>query len=164
MTTIATDGRSMAGDGISTHHDMIADRQLEKVWRLNDGRIVGCAGDRADALAFRDWLNGGERPKIKRRFEGLALSPDGALTFYNETCLEGMPAEAPAAVGSGMDFAVGALDNGATAQRAVEIAAGRDIRSGGKITVISLEDRTSWHRSQSRLRPLWSLRSRARRR
>jgi len=140
MTTIATDGRSMAGDGLATSQTVaITDRKMVKVWRLEDGRIVGCAGDRSDALAFRDWLNGSERPKIVKSFEALVLNMDGTAQYFCDPRLIGDIVELPTAIGSGMSFALAAMDAGASPDQAVRIAAERDPFTGGDITVIYRE-------------------------
>jgi ATP-dependent HslUV protease subunit HslV len=139
MTTIATDGKSMAGDGLANAHGTIVDRSYVKVWRTPGGALIGCAGIRADALAFFAWKCGGDRPKIKKSFEALVLLPSGSLTYCCETDLDGCESEAPTAIGSGMDFAFGAMDAGASPERAVEIAGQRNPYTGGTITVLHLE-------------------------
>ncbi len=140
MTTIACDGRSMAGDGREIECNTITGNAVSKVRRLDDGRIVGIAGNVTDGNAFVRWLSeGGQKPKLPN-FKALVLSPDGSLTWYDAK-LEGLNSEAPAAIGSGMDHALTAMDAGCSPERAVELAALRDPGTGGKITVIHLQPR-----------------------
>jgi len=138
MTTIATDGKSMAGDGQASSHGTITDRSKTKVSRLANGDIVGCAGTAEHRALFIQWLEGGDRPRIKEPFEALILSSNGSLRYCCEKLLEGNETEAPTAIGSGMDFAIGAMDAGACPEKAVRIASERDPHTGGKIIVLSL--------------------------
>lgn len=138
MTTVATDGKTMAADGMAISHGTIVEHGLSKVIRLDDGTLVGTAGQRSDGDAFKAWLGGGERPKIKKPFEALVLRPDGSCTYHCEHDLEGLTTEFPAAIGSGMDFALAAMDAGASPRRAVEISIRRSPHSGGEVTVLTL--------------------------
>ena len=139
MTTIACDGKSLAADGMATCNGIVTDRNMIKIWKLKDGRLLGCAGDAGTAIAFREWLEGGEKPELNDNFDALVLNRDGECFYYSRPNLVPVPAELPTAIGSGMGFAIAAMDAGATAVRAVEIACGRDTLSGGHITVLHLE-------------------------
>lgn len=139
MTTIACDSKSMAGDGRVMCRGTIVGAQTEKVWRLRDGRLLGCAGRRVDGVAFRTYLEGGAKPKIKEAFEALVLGLNGRATYFCEHDLDGLDTELPAAIGSGMDYALGALDAGASPERAVLIASGRDTGTGGEVIHLLLE-------------------------
>lgn len=142
MTTIATDGRSMAGDGQREHRGTIVIRDAQKVRRLSDGRVVGTAGDVAFGMAMIEWLeSGGDPPSIPSDADAgtvLVLNTDGSAMMLDKYG-KAMPVEVPCAIGSGMDLAVGAMEHGATPQEAVEIAARRDGGTGGKITALHLE-------------------------
>lgn len=142
MTTIATDGRSMAGDGQQTHsNDVITGLGIAKVRRLPDGSIIGICGDVVDALSYIKWLEcGGTKPKFTRPFEALLLSPKEGLTYRYTPSLEPVPCEAPAAIGHGMQYALAAMDCGKSPAEAVEIAARRDPYTGGKITTLRIDD------------------------
>jgi ATP-dependent protease HslVU (ClpYQ) peptidase subunit len=138
VTTIATDGKTMAGDGQAEACRTIISLSRQKVTRLPDGSLCGCAGSGVDAIAFAKWLaDGGPRPKFKDSMSALHLKADGSLDYYSERG-EPSPVEAPCAVGSGMDFAIGAMLFGAAPEEAVAIASQRDPGTGGKITALSL--------------------------
>lgn len=47
--------------------------------------------------------------------------------------------ERPFAIGSGRDFALAAMDMGATAKEAVEMAAKRDVYTGGTIRTVIID-------------------------
>lgn len=139
MTTIATDGRTMAGDGLATDHfDTIVNVARVKVHRIPDGRIVGCTGNSFDAQSYREWLADGENgdcPVKQEQFSALILNTDGSVEFVDHKGRR-IATPAPAATGSGQDYAFGAMDHGASPGQAVLIACGRDIHSGGVITEI----------------------------
>jgi ATP-dependent protease HslVU (ClpYQ) peptidase subunit len=138
MTTIATDGKSMAADGRTTAGNTVVDATTRKLHRLADGRIVGMCGNSQDGPAFLEWLrSGGDKPKLGENFGALVLTPRGRIEKYEDSCIA-IPRKPPQATGSGMDFALGALDAGATPDQAVRIAAKRDIYTGGKITTLAI--------------------------
>jgi ATP-dependent HslUV protease subunit HslV len=138
MTTIATDGKSMAGDGLCTDHtETIVDMARPKVFRLSGGRIAGGAGNSFDVDAWMAWLEAGKAgpcPIASDRFNGVILTLDGTILWVDYKGRE-VPSPAPVAIGSGQDFALGAMAAGASPARAVEIACARDCYSGGEITV-----------------------------
>jgi ATP-dependent protease HslVU (ClpYQ) peptidase subunit len=139
MTTIATDGTSMAADGLVLAGGTITDTAFVKITKLSDGRIVGCSGSGYSSVAFRKWLEEGgdktNKPDLTNNFSALVLHPDGSVLSYDEKCLS-MPEHCVAAIGSGMDFALAAIDCGKGAYEAVRIAAGRDSSTGGTILLL----------------------------
>ena len=139
MTTIATDGKTMAGDGLVTSGSTIFGHDLQKVKRLPDGRIVGCAGSGYNGVAFMDWLeSGGDKPKLGEDFEAIVLHPDGSCFTYDESCVA-MSESLPTATGSGRQLALAAMDLGKTPAEAVEYAATRDMATGGVIRSTELQ-------------------------
>lgn len=140
MTTIATDGRSMAADGLCTGGGIVHGFNAQKVHRIKDGRLIGVSGSAFDIGAFVSWLeDGGDKPKLSENFEAIALAPDGSCVCWNEHC-QTVPQELPAITGSGGEIALGAMLSGKSPAEAVAIAAKRDTRSGGTITVLHLEE------------------------
>lgn len=144
MTTIATDGETMAADGLCTQHGTVIDRNRVKVHRLEDGRIVGGCGDTADNELVVEWLaagaKSGEEPVISDAGSVvLVLHPCGGVDIIDRQCRP-LRIPTPIAIGSGCDYAMGAMDAGASPERAVEIAAARNPNTGGKITVLGLKD------------------------
>jgi ATP-dependent protease HslVU (ClpYQ) peptidase subunit len=141
MTTVATDGKSMAADGQSSTDDgPITNLNRRKITKLPGGSIVGGAGQLPDILRLTAWLeDGGQQkpPRIREPLAMLQLMPTGEVLYWNEE-LEPHPIDVPAAVGSGAELALGAMLAGASPKEAVGIACQRDPMSGGKITVLSL--------------------------
>lgn len=136
MTTIATDGRSMAADGLVRDHcDVIVNTAYKKVHRLGDGRIVGGAGSSFDIASWVAWVVAGKHgdcPIQDDRFGALILNTDGTVFWVDHKGREVLT-PTPCSVGSGHEIAIGALDAGATPGEAVAIACRRDIHSGGEI-------------------------------
>jgi hypothetical protein len=137
MTTIATDGKSMAGDGISQSCGTISRLASQKVWRLRDGTLLGSVGKAAWAKQYREWYEAGcegDPPESGDDSSAiLLLKPDGQLLMVSGDDGIQLPVETPWAIGSGMDLAIGAMEAGAKPKKAVEIAARRDPNTGGKI-------------------------------
>jgi ATP-dependent protease HslVU (ClpYQ) peptidase subunit len=125
----------MAGDGQAEAINSIIASARVKVKRLPDGSLFGMAGEgHASDLVERWLIDGGKKPVVKE-MSALHLMADGRLYYFSENC-EPVEIEPPCAVGSGMEFAIGAMEAGATPKQAVEIAARRDPGTGGKITVL----------------------------
>lgn len=138
MTTIATDGKSMAGDGLVTSGTAVFGRAMCKVRRLPDGRIVGTAGRCGDGHAFIEWLEkGGDKPKLGDEFEALVLLTDGSCLSYDENCYP-TEEELPTASGSGRQWAMAMMDIGKTPGEAIAYAETRDTCTGGVITELEL--------------------------
>ncbi len=141
MTTIATDGKSMAGDGQSNYATIITRQDCQKLFRLNDGRILGCTGPTSEYERFRDWLNDGASgeiaPKMAESFEALVLSAEEVRLYQFDGTFTRF--KGSTALGSGMAFAIAALDLDCSPEEAVRLAATRDINTGGEITVLHLE-------------------------
>jgi hypothetical protein len=138
VTTIATDGRTIAGDGLITLSGTIVQFGAVKVERLADGRVIGCCGDASDQREFAAWLVGqGKKPKLGPRFSAIVAAKGQPLRVYFDDCTfdEVVP---PFAIGSGAVHAFAALDCGKSPVGAVEIASGRDIYTGGTITELHL--------------------------
>jgi ATP-dependent protease HslVU (ClpYQ) peptidase subunit len=141
MTTVATDGKSMAADGLSLDGDgLICSLIIRKARRLKDGRVMGAAGNPFDLDALEQWLNeGGDFPELQddEEFDLLVLETNGSVFSYAK--LGRRSSELlPIAIGSGRELAVGAMEAGATPFEAVEIACKRHNGSGGKIIAFDL--------------------------
>lgn len=137
MTTIACDGKSIAGDGLVTGNGVRHSMITPKVFRLKGGAVAGFSGSaflHEHALAF---LNG-ERDAIDfgDGFEAIILHTDGRVE-----CMDGhgrrYEQPSPCATGSGTPFALGAMAMGADAAQAVRVAISLDTHSGGGLIVLT---------------------------
>ena len=138
MTTIATDGHTMAGDSqVTGGGERVG--LTQKIWQTADGRIVGASGPSSDCQMFNRWmLDGGAKPTLASdNFSALILMPGGRV-FYLCHKLEPVEYLVPQAIGSGAPYAIGAMMAGASPAAAVAISCERDTGSGGEIVSLSL--------------------------
>lgn len=147
MTVVAWDGRTLA-----------ADRRLDwagtlyagsKLLRFPDGRLVGHAGNRTLALELVGWIRRGarrgRRPRpdddVQATCSVLVVQLDGSALIWTESWdapVHELAAGEPCALGSGREFALGAIEAGADAVRAVEIAIARCEGCGDGIDTLTL--------------------------
>lgn len=137
MTTVATDGRLFAGDGLSTRNDSVTRSNHKKVIRLDDGSIIGGSGRTTDIQRAVDALIEGSGAKASGDFNLLRLYPNGRLELYEGALDAPIRVPPPQAIGTGSDLAMGAMLAGVDAYEAVKIASKVDIYTGGKITSFS---------------------------
>lgn len=125
MTTIAANLKSLCSDTFST--TSVIGYQVTKVLRVGDA-IVGCAGSTYKCEAFLSWFGkGGRAPKFSNidRFEALLLDSTGLYVFHNDLTRERL-IKGFHAIGSGQQYAIGAMAANATPKKAVLIAAQYD--------------------------------------
>lgn len=148
MTTIVWDGKTLAGDRCSWSGP--TRRQVRKVFRITakDGKdfLVGFCGDGAFALAVLAWMRGDADKPMARLF---GVSPDAqcALVIDSDLTVWGVGGslayyrfdEKMMAMGGGQEFAWGALEAGATAAQAVEIAAKRSDYAAMGVDTVSFD-------------------------
>jgi ATP-dependent protease HslVU (ClpYQ) peptidase subunit len=147
MTTIAWDGRTLAGDRQINAGNTPLLREHPKVLPINspDGErcLMGFAGDVFMYRAWLHWLDGGAEPKWKDdvHWSLLLIDPTGYAWIRTSTSNGWAPhGRTVWAIGSGCDYALGALRAGATAERAVMIAAELDINTGLGIDKVALQE------------------------
>lgn len=126
MTTIVADLRTgqMGSDLFVSNGSRVM-----KMWRCKEG-VFGAAGDERAIQRFKEWTTeGGERPpQIKDdaddgdSFEALQLK-DGKLFVWGWAIAPEESVRLFHAVGSGGQYALGALLQGASIEEALEIAA-----------------------------------------
>jgi hypothetical protein len=139
MTTIAWDGRILAGDrrissGTVTY-------STTKIRRTEDGRLIGATGDYGVCAAMLDWLDqGGARPACQdsdRWASALEILPDGTCWMHNRDGRWKVEDEF-CAVGSGRDYAMAVMALGHSAAQGVEIAARFDPGTGNGVDTLPL--------------------------
>lgn len=143
MTTIAYhhDTRRIAVDGRITVGDLIACDSYQK-WRAVDEEIWFLTGATADFdrfIAYHQKRLSGQ-PEHVVSCSAIVASTDGC--FEVGLTREGEPWRSlvtyDTAMGSGRDFALGAMDHGKCAVEAIKYASKRDSATGGKISVFDL--------------------------
>lgn len=141
MTTIAWDGKTLAGDR-RVSYGTISDAKTTKIAKTKKG-LCGAAGHTSMCAAFRRWFVAGEKgdhPPMSKDSEnatGFIIRPDGRRIMYDSAgWYEVDPG--PFAMGSGWEIAVGAMRQGAFADKAVEVAAEFDGSTGTEIDMLEL--------------------------
>jgi len=135
MTTIACDGKTIAGDGLVTGNDMIHDLHCVKVHRLQNGSVAGFAGSAFDVEQAVKFLNDEVKEiDLDESFEAIILHHGGDVECMNNKGRK-YRQSTPCASGSGSPFALAAMDLGFSSEEAVKVAIERDIYSGGTIFV-----------------------------
>jgi hypothetical protein len=137
MTAIAYRDGTMAADTM-----MLPDDDNVKV--LNDvkvvkrkGHLFGISGDACPPTTdFVKWFFSKARGKpwtAGLSFKAMVVDPSGSITLWDETGTATPLKEKYWAVGSGKEFAIGAMDKGASAHEAVRVAIKRSPSVGGKV-------------------------------
>jgi hypothetical protein len=121
--------------------------RVQKLWELDDGALfvaVGVAGNYSAVLQVVKWLNKGGEPEdiptvddMEFQVLGVDAAGDiwlasGGMEFFNVE-------EEMHAIGSGGEYALGAMTAGAVPERAVEIAATYDMHTCSHIDTIEFD-------------------------
>jgi ATP-dependent protease HslVU (ClpYQ) peptidase subunit len=139
MTTICYKDGILCSDSQMTSGGTVQSYNTVKLHRLPGGWIGGCGGI-SDFSTVLEFLRGNieELPK-GLSFAGLYMKDNGECCVV-ESCAGGYIRELVChtfyAIGSGGDFAMGAMAAGASAKEAVKIAIKHDIYSGGRIRMV----------------------------
>lgn len=140
MTTIAWRGNTLAADSICT--DGSRQTRYEKLLRAR-GAAYGCSGDLSEIWAFFEALRAGEALKdikLKGDFSCLMLTPGGC--FQMERDLRPHPVCGDYwAIGSGAEYALGAMFYGKSARQAIAAACAHDAHSGGEVQICTVRQR-----------------------
>lgn len=141
MTTVAWDGETMAADS-RTIGDFIEPKPRIKIHLFED-LVIGCAGDVATIETFLLWIKDPEKnPKPEVGGEDAEFSAliwdrkNCTLTSYEDKLVP-IDVGAPNAIGSGAQFAMGAMYHGATAKEAVLVASKLDHNTDNNVTTWS---------------------------
>ncbi len=135
MTTVAYRAGIMAADKAVTGSGHVG--TIRKVWRRkSDGALVGGCGTVSLLQRWAAWFVDGERgnpPSLGTDDDSdthmLVARPSGEVELWSRHGKASYDAEY-FAVGSGADFAMGAMAHGASARQAVAAAAKHDHNTG----------------------------------
>jgi len=141
MTTIAYKDGVIAYDSRITNGTTITHDDFEKCQEVKGVKFVlaGCVADYSKLIGA--WF--GESYTVP--VEASALVFDGESLCYfaygdkEGPCKEPIWIERPYVLGSGSDFALTAMDMGATSGEAVEMAKKRDSCTGGQVRLLLLD-------------------------
>lgn len=141
MSTIAYRNGVLAADTMATANGGVVSLSTVKIGGRN-GVMWTATGDAAWGKSFRDWMASGQCGDIAKPDDhtaGLIFCPNNDIVVYHHTGIElrsGLPFWAD---GSGQDYALGAMQVGATPEQAVRAAMVWDRYTGGDITVLRRE-------------------------
>ena len=125
MTTIAVRYGVIAADSMLNRGGS-AGGSISKIERMPDGCIIGSTGRCGDSAAFRQWWRSSgapeQPPKLDDGFMAIILRPSGAVDFCDSGCVPYRVDADFHAIGSGWEFAMGAMAMGASAEAAVRVA------------------------------------------
>lgn len=145
MTTIATDGVTIAADGLRTRGGERRGTSFAKI-RVVNNCIYALSGLVPLFEPLIAWHQQGANP---RDFPALGTDSEwGTLVVIDRdgigkishTCPHIERYEPPIAFGAGDDYAMGAMMAGASPERAVQIVAELCVHTGGEITVINIAE------------------------
>lgn len=140
MTVIAWDGKVLAADRRRTVNG--TPMPATKIFKIKspDGRLflVGCAGDSFDCGQFVRWMrtaNENDKPTTTS-LSALVIDEKARAWYLSEKLLYHRVSVRCWAIGSGADYALGAMAAGRTAPQAVRIASKLDIHCGQGVDVV----------------------------
>lgn len=137
MTTIAYRDGVMAADSRAYSGSKVPIGEKVKIRRLDDGTLIGASTSTCGAGTWvLDWYEGGciakagDAELLPDKFDLLVVHPDGRVFIASDHAVLSGPLTTPyIAIGSGNEYALGALAHGATAVQAVEAACTLDVWS-----------------------------------
>lgn len=147
MTTIATDGRTVAADGLACFGSEVISTTAQKI-TVCGGRIYAVSGAGGMVKALVDWIEMGASPSsmppVSDKSSGFSLlvigpGPDERF-FYSDVCPYPQPVPPVFAFGSGADFALGAMHAGLSPEEAIGMVIRHrlNVHTGGEIQVIDI--------------------------
>lgn len=158
MTTIIATSNKILSDGKVTFGDRVDSLEFKKVRKI-DGYLVGGAGRLTSVLSFFTWFEQNLQcqaaqeavpglmiqsspEKDDEEFIAVVVHPDGKIYVHegNDPTRARLIEAEYYAVGSGSDYALAALDAGATPEVALDVAKYRDCFSGGLTFVEELDE------------------------
>lgn len=145
MTTIATDGVTIAADGRACAGGIIVSERTKKIV-VSEGVIFALTGTEALFPALVDWIKKGADPAAVPKAHDPALT--WALTVisvagafrYTHSMPHPDTIDYPFADGTGHEMAAVLMDAGKSPCEAVRLTCKRDIHSGGEIQVVNIAE------------------------
>ena len=143
MTVICTDGVTVASDSLTTFGDERGLRPSQKIM-VKGGRIYAASGVMVLPELVAWHIAGADPRKLpvtggREEWSMLVFAPS-QINFYHSDVPYPLRIDPPFALGSAGDFALGAIDHGASPEQAVAIAMRRSIKCGGPIQVVNIAE------------------------
>lgn len=133
MTTIVYKAGVIAWDSRTTAGDTILTDSAQKRHKAH-GKTFWLCGTVGDFVDFMRAYSLCVKPERELDVGGFVWDGTGLRVLgYDDGAIWSSPVTCPRALGSGADFAYGAMDCGLNAIGALRVAAGRDTCTGGKL-------------------------------
>jgi ATP-dependent HslUV protease subunit HslV len=137
MTVIAYRDGLLAADSLVTAGHVVTGR-IQKLWRFDDGRLLGGAGVAGDMRSFVAWALAGckghwECQDKENGFSALVVGAQGEVVMYDAEGRDYLLEAEFIARGAGAELAIGAMAMGARADQAVEVACRYSVWCGGPV-------------------------------
>jgi len=142
--TIAFDGKILASDS----HRLLGSESKKLFKALTEWgeALVGIEGSYQDVALFLEYLEAGNpRPKLSKGFEALLVKCDGTVELFDSDVFHYRPKKPMCAIGTGSQYAVGAMYCGKTADVAIEIAIECDVVTQGPVQKAMLVDAEAYN-------------------
>ncbi len=139
MTTICFDGITLAADKQCTIYN--TPTKVTKIYKVvedGDTFLYGCAGNATEAYAFHLWTIGEleQRPKLSN-IQIIMIDYEKTVYIADKNLIY-LPIQSKKwAIGSGGDYALGAMYAGKTAKEAVKIASQLDVYTGNAVDTLT---------------------------
>lgn len=135
MTTVVADanfGLMLCDSRLSS--DGAGNSNARKVFRIR-GELYGVTGVYVDSMAFISWVKSGKAEDIPsmEHVQAVCISKERKLYMFDSDPRPYVIDDKVYAIGSGSNFALGALAAGASPRDAIRIAARYDPGTGGRI-------------------------------
>jgi len=142
MSTIAYRDGIMAADTRAYSGGVTPVGEKAKIRKLADGTLIGVSSTvPGGGETVIDWWERGH-PKgetLPSSFTMLAVDPKGRVFYVTDGTHVSGPLAAPFfAIGSGSDYALGAMAVGSTAREALKVAIELDVWTGGRVMWLTL--------------------------
>lgn len=145
MTTIATDGRTIAADGLRCAGSSIISKTEKKI-RIRDGRVFAftglCAAFEPAIAWYLDGHEAGKQPVAEKddSWSLIVIEKDRVLRKFSSSAPWAEEFPYPQAFGIDSDFAYAAMFSGKTPAEAVALAAEHNVYTGGEIMVVDIAE------------------------
>jgi len=135
MTVIAWDGKTLAADKQTNGDGTIG--RTTKIFKADNGSILAFCGMAGHIPVLLEWYNDGQKKEDWPKFQsedgwtGIVEASNGVVREFEQHPLPMTLEDNFYAWGSGGSFAIGAMEHGASAIEAVDVACRRSATCGG---------------------------------
>lgn len=133
MTTIVATRKAIYADTLCSY---TVPFKMGKIARIGKSIFAG-AGDPDELTQFFDWRRGKKKPVIEDAIDVLEVAP-GGIYVYGKKLVRLKINEEIYAVGSGAQYAMGAIAMGATPEQSIEVASRYDSSTRLPIDLMNL--------------------------